>query len=239
LTSTVERTPPTPFTVSSLETWIERVRSNVKPARFEHVMRVAELAREIAIANGLDADRAYLAGVLHDLARDLPGDELLRLAPPESEMDTNHPLALHGRAARAILESEGMTDTDVLEAVEDHVTGPRGGNPIALAVYIADVSEPGRGVNHHIREMAFVNLENAYTEALFCKVTYLESQNKAVHPRTRAAFERLRQQHVLPDHPVCQETTSRAASVALEKRSTESNKTKMSGKKRGGIKETA
>jgi predicted HD superfamily hydrolase involved in NAD metabolism len=211
-------------------------------------MRVAELARDIALANGLDADRAHLAGVLHDLARDLPSEELLRLAPPESDMDANNPLALHGRAARAILESEGMTDTDVLEAIEDHVTGPRGGNPIALAVYIADVSEPGRGVNHHIREMAFVNLENAYTEALFCKVTYLESHNKPVHPRTLAAFERLRQQHVLPEHPVCEEIVSRATSVALENRTAgpeehvndpRKQRVGTSGKKRGGIREPA
>ena len=202
----------------TLEAWIERVRGNVKPARFEHILRVADLARDIALANGLDADQAHLAGILHDLARDLPADELLRLAPPESELDAGHPMALHGRAARAILESEGFEDTEVLEAVEDHVTGPRGGNRIALAVYVADVSEPGRGVNHHIRELAFTDLEGAYAEALFCKVTYLESRGKPVHPRTRAAFERLRQERSLPEQPACQDIASRAESVPLEKR---------------------
>jgi predicted HD superfamily hydrolase involved in NAD metabolism len=224
----------------TLEAWIGRVRDNVKPARFEHIMRVADLAREIAAANGLDADRAYLAGVLHDLARDLPPQELLRLAPPESELDADHPLALHGRAARAILESEGFDDLEVLEAVEDHVTGPRAQNPIALAVYVADVSEPGRGVNHHIREMALTNLENAYAEALFCKVSYLESHGKPVHPRTRAAFERLRQERVLPKQPACQEILSRAESVPLEQRTKVSGeqRTKLSGRKRGGLRES-
>jgi predicted HD superfamily hydrolase involved in NAD metabolism len=228
--------------------WIERVRGNVKPTRFEHIMRVADLAREIAAANGLDAGRAYLAGVLHDLARDLPSEELLRLAPPESELDADHPLALHGRAARAILESEGFDDLEVLEAVEDHVTGPRAQNPIALAVYVADVSEPGRGVNQHIREMAFTNLLSAYAEALFCKVTYLESHGKPVHPRTRAAFERLRRERTLPGQPACEEIASRAASVPLEQRTTVSGeqrtklsgeqRTKGPGKRRGGLRES-
>ena len=197
--------------MTSIEAWIERVRGNVKPARFEHIMRVAELAQAIAAANGLDAARAHLAGVLHDLARDLPPEELLRLAPPENEMDAGHPMALHGRAARAILESLGFEDGEVLEAVEDHVTGPRGGNRIALAVYVADVSEPGRGVNDHIRELAFTDLEGAYAEALFCKVTYLEANDKPVHPRTRAAFERLRQERSLPERPACDGLLSRAA----------------------------
>jgi HD superfamily phosphohydrolase YqeK len=64
-------------------------------------MRVAELARDIAIANGLDADCAYFAGVVHDIARDLPYTELHRLAPPENEIDAGHALAVHGRAGRS------------------------------------------------------------------------------------------------------------------------------------------
>ncbi len=200
------------------------MRANVKPKRFEHSLRVATLAREIALANDIDPDRTYLAGILHDLARDLSDEELLRLAPPESEMDSQHPLTVHGRAARAILEAEGFDDTDILMAVEDHVTGPRSGNRIAMAVYVADVSEPGRGVNHHIREQALVNLERAFNEAIACKVRYLERNNKPVHPRTRAAFERLVQEGHLLSDANCDQVTSRAQSTPLESRSDVQNR---------------
>ncbi|MFC6592127.1 HD domain-containing protein [Deinococcus lacus] len=61
--------------------WEQRVQLLVKPARFEHIRRVAQLARDLAGAHGLDQERAYQAGMLHDLARDLPAEELLRLAP--------------------------------------------------------------------------------------------------------------------------------------------------------------
>jgi predicted HD superfamily hydrolase involved in NAD metabolism len=177
--------------VDSVEFWAERVRPLVKAERFEHIQRVADLAREIALANGLDAKKAYLAGILHDVARDMSNEELLRLAPPESEQDVKHPLSLHGRAARTVLERWGVTDPDILDAVEEHTTGPRDGKPLSVCVYVADVSEPGRGVNDHIRELAFTNLERAYTEALFCKVRYLQFKGKSVHPRTMAAYERL------------------------------------------------
>ena len=56
-----------------------KVQSLVRPERMEHIRRVAELAREIARNNGLDTERAYLAGLLHDAARDLPEEELRRL----------------------------------------------------------------------------------------------------------------------------------------------------------------
>ncbi|WP_184136497.1 bis(5'-nucleosyl)-tetraphosphatase (symmetrical) YqeK [Deinococcus humi] len=164
----------------------------VRPRRFEHVVRVAELAAQIAAANGLDVARAYAAGILHDVARDLPDAELLRLAPPECEIDGLHPLALHGRAGRSLLERWGYADPVVLEAVEDHTTGPRGGNGVAQAVYIADVSEPGRGVNADIRELALQDLTAALERAIISKVSYLQGKGITVHPRT------LRSYHALP-----------------------------------------
>ena len=183
--------------------WAERVRPLVKQERFAHIERVACLARDIALANGLDADKAYLAGILHDVARDMGDAELLRLAPPESEVDVQHPLSLHGRAARAVLERWGVTDSDILDAVEEHTTGPRDGKPLSICVYVADVSEPGRGVNGHIRELAFSDLERAYREALCCKVQYLQSKGKTVHPRTMAAYDNLRRLELIPGRLEC------------------------------------
>lgn len=156
----------------------------VKPRRFQHILRVAYLSYFIAQANGLDAERAFTAGLLHDLARDLSASELLRLAPPECDLDAQHPLAVHGRAARVLLERWGFNDVQVLEAVEDHTTGPRAGNDLSKVVYIADVSEPGRGVNAGIRELAFDDLEAALHLAICSKVEYLQGRGIRVHPRT-------------------------------------------------------
>ena len=177
--------------LAELAGWEERVRLMVRPRRFEHVLRVAELACQIARANGLDEARAYAAGLLHDIARDLPDAELLRLAPPECAIDAAHPLALHGRAARTLLERWGYRDSVVLEAVENHTTGPRGGNPVAACVYVADVSEPGRGVNEDIRELALRDLNAALNRAIVSKVTYLQGRGIQVHPRTLLAYHAL------------------------------------------------
>ena len=177
--------------LAELAGWEERVRLMVRPRRFEHVLRVAELACQIARANGLDEARAYAAGLLHDIARDLPDAELLRLAPPECAIDAAHPLALHGRAARTLLERWGYRDSVVLEAVENHTTGPRGGNPVAACVYVADVSEPGRGVNEDILELALRDLNAALNRAIVSKVTYLQGRGIQVHPRTLLAYHAL------------------------------------------------
>ncbi len=174
----------------TLETLKAKVQALTRPERFAHILRVAELAQAIAEANGLDAQRAYLAALLHDAARDLPEDELVRLAPPENDVERSHPLAVHGRAARRLAEEWGVTDAEVLDAIEGHVYGVTPSNRIGMAVYIADVSEPARGVNAEIREMALAGrLEEAYRQAIVSKVTYLREKGVPVHPRTLLAYD--------------------------------------------------
>ncbi|GIW25512.1 bis(5'-nucleosyl)-tetraphosphatase (symmetrical) YqeK [Meiothermus sp.] len=173
----------------------EKVRRQVRPERYEHILRVAELAAEIAKANGLDVGKTYLAAILHDAARDLSAEQLEALAPPLIELERQHPLALHGRAGRRLAQEWGIDDEEMLEAIEGHVYGVAPDHKIGMALYVADVSEPGRGVNHDIREMALAGrLEEAYQKAVICKVKYLQSKGIEPHPRTLAAYRAILQQ---------------------------------------------
>ncbi|MCX7600921.1 MAG: bis(5'-nucleosyl)-tetraphosphatase (symmetrical) YqeK [Meiothermus sp.] len=173
----------------------EKVRQQVRPERFAHILRVAELAAQIARANRLDVEKTYLAAILHDAARDLSDQELMELAPPVIALELSHPLSLHGRAGRKLAEQWGIEDEEVLEAIEGHVYGVRPDHPIGMALYVADVSEPGRGVNHDIRELALAGrLLEAYQKAVICKVRYLESKGIEPHPRTLAAYRAVLEQ---------------------------------------------
>ncbi len=187
------------FAAQGLDPLVKQVRELVTPGRFEHIERVAELADAIAAANGFTgAERAKLvkAALLHDAARDLGDEELMRLAPPRIELERHHPLALHGRAARALAEGWGVTDAAVLDAVEGHVFGVSPFDLIGMALYVADVSEPGRGVNADIRELAMTDLAAAYRSAVCTKVEYLRECGKEIHPSTLATYRAI----VEPEH---------------------------------------
>ena len=186
--------PISPCSRSSVAPYCDRVRALVSPERWGHVTRVAILAETIARANRFRPDQiraTSLAGVLHDAARDLPAARLFELAPPENDTERRHPLALHGRASRALAASWGVTDGRVLAAVEGHVFGVPEGDRIGMAVYVADVSEPGRGVNDDIREMAMRHLDRAYRRAVRSKVDYLRARGKPVHPKTLEVHDSL------------------------------------------------
>ena len=181
-----------PCSRASIAPYCARVRQVVTAKRFEHILRVATLADTIARANAFsrgECRATALAAVLHDAARDLPDDELLRLAPPESQVERDHPLAVHGRAGRSLAAQWGVSDERVLEAIEGHVFGVPVDNRIGMAVYVADVSEPGRGVNDDIRQLAMKSLFRAYQRAVDSKVRYLSARGKIVHPRTLEVYE--------------------------------------------------
>lgn len=174
--------------------YCRRVRELVTRERFEHIQRVTYVAETIARANRFDpgeVDATCLAALLHDAARDLAPDELFGWTPPQNAVEEQHPLSLHGRAARVMVESWGVHDPRVLDAVEGHVFGVAPGNRVGVAVYIADVCEPGRGVNDDIRTLAMMDLAAAYQRAVASKVEYLRSRGKAVHPATLRVYEQL------------------------------------------------
>lgn len=167
------------------------VRAAVTEERFGHILRVAQTALAIGKSNGFseeELEEVALAAVLHDAARDMRDEQLKRLAPPECELEAEHPIVLHGRAARTLAERWGVTDAVVLEAVEGHVFGVPDGHMVGMSVYVADVCEPGRGVNDDLRELAMLDLGAAYRQAVASKVEYLRRTGKPVHHATLAAY---------------------------------------------------
>lgn len=175
-----------------VQRFVPRVQALVTEGRFEHIVRVTHLALQLAEANGFTQEELHqvaLAALLHDAARDLEGAELMQLAPPQLELERRHSLALHGRAGRALAESWGVTDPVVLAAVEGHVFGVPPTHRVGMAVYVADVSEEGRGVNERIRQLARSDLAAAYRLAVIAKVAYLQRCGKEIHPHTLRTYE--------------------------------------------------
>ena len=55
----------------------EKLQSRLKPSRFQHSLGVSETAVTLAKRFGVDEEKARIAGLLHDCARQYPNDELI------------------------------------------------------------------------------------------------------------------------------------------------------------------
>jgi len=125
------------------------VEASLGRPRLAHSREVARLASELCDRFHADEDKGYIAGISHDLARELDTAEILLLAErdglPVREWERANPILLHGRAAAAILNKHtGYADEETLQAIRDHVTGRGGMGPISRIVFAADFLEPTR-----------------------------------------------------------------------------------------------
>jgi predicted HD superfamily hydrolase involved in NAD metabolism len=124
-------------------------RQKLTKDRLLHSISTADCSLKIARAYGVDPDRAYLAGVLHDIARELSTEQLLRRAKEEGiilrKEERARPFLLHGKVAALIAQEEmGIKDMGVLDAISFHVTGRRNWTRLEQVLYLADKIEPTR-----------------------------------------------------------------------------------------------
>ena len=78
----------------SREELLEKVRAVMSPKRFNHVLGVERAAIALAEKYGYDTEKAGLAGLLHDYAKELPNQEFLELTVfPYSAAATRRPPA--------------------------------------------------------------------------------------------------------------------------------------------------
>ncbi|MDQ6736258.1 MAG: hypothetical protein M3Z30_00990 [Gemmatimonadota bacterium] len=115
----------------------------VSDKRAEHIQRVTALLNAWAAAMRLppaEARSFVEAGVLHDALRDAPEKELRRITG-----DDRSPAGLlHGPAAAIMMEADGETRSDLLDAVRYHTVGNENWGILGRALFMADFLEPGR-----------------------------------------------------------------------------------------------
>ena len=165
--------------------------------RYEHVLRVARLAGRLAVAHGIDATRARVAGLLHDLARLYSPERLLRECRerglPVAPFEHRNPIVLHARlGAELARERFGVDDPAVLSAIRKHTVAAGVMSPLDAVVYLADGLEPGRSFPERasLAALAFRDLDDAMRAVLRSSIVYLHSRGLAIAPETLDAARR-------------------------------------------------
>lgn len=136
----------------------EELELRLSPKRRAHSRGVASFSAELCSRNGLDPRSGRLAGLAHDLCKELPIHEQNELfqafLADRDDIELwiaeagGHVIAdeiLHGPAAAHILRKEfSVEDKAVLDAVAFHTIGSPRMDTLSILVYCADKIEPGR-----------------------------------------------------------------------------------------------
>ena len=120
-------------------------KSTLKPHRWQHVLRVADLCRQFAEGNGYDRQKAWCAGMLHDIAKNMDREtqeSIMKVYCPE-HMNYNWQV-WHQYVGAVLLENKlKMRDGEIIKAVRHHCLGDDQ-SVLSMIVYCADKLDPGR-----------------------------------------------------------------------------------------------
>lgn len=167
----------------------------VSGERLQHVMGVYETALELAARFGADQQAAALAALLHDIAKEWDGPDLLRAAREFGILvdivEEHQPGLLHGPVGAELARREfGVTDDGVLQAIRLHTTGDRGMTTLDQVIFLADLIEPGRTFSgvEDLRQLAASDLPGAVLAALRLNLEYMMRRGWLIHARSVAAY---------------------------------------------------
>ena len=157
--------------------------------RYIHSLGVAESAKELAAIYGYDEDKAYKAGLLHDIMKNATKEYQLQIMEKGgiilSQAEKNNPKLWHAMAGECYLRDEmGITDEELLGAIRYHTTGKAGMNLLEKIVYIADYISKERNypdVDVMRRLSKEVSLEEASLYALRFSIRKFESIGGIIH----------------------------------------------------------
>ena len=140
--------------------------------RYTHSLNVADAALKLAEKYGADIEKAYLAGLVHDICKEVPTDEQLAMAQKcrqgIDETEQKIPALYHAAAGSWYGENVlHIHDEDILNAVRYHTTGRAGMSRLEECVYLADLISEDRTYKDvgRMRRLAFEDINGAMLEA--------------------------------------------------------------------------
>lgn len=148
------------------------LKENLSKKRYNHSVNVANAAVDLARRYGGNTDKAYTAGLLHDIAKEMPVEkqlELIELSELDvSDIEKNALPLYHGIAgAQLVQELFGIKDTDVILAIRYHTVGCKDMPLLSRIIYLADLISEDRDYKDvkKMRKYAEQSLDKAMFEA--------------------------------------------------------------------------
>jgi nicotinate-nucleotide adenylyltransferase len=169
--------------------YIEKIRSYDNNERFNHCKQVAHLAQLICHKNKLSTEisnKAYIAGLLHDIGKNYNLEELQLIMKTSFPEYLDIPsFAYHQFAGSEIAQKQfGINDEEILDAIKFHATGKKFMSLLGKIIYCADKIEPTRGFDSTILiNECLKNAENGFLKVLEANRDYLISEDKNIYNR--------------------------------------------------------
>ncbi len=180
---------------------IEQIRNCMKKqlseSRYLHSFGVEEVACDLAVIYGYDMEKARIAGLLHDCAKNLTDKELIqeceRQGLPITEIEQICAFLLHAKVgALHAREKYGVEDDEIQSSITYHTTGRPSMTLLEKIIFTADYIEPYRRPLpriDEIRRAAYTDLDQAVLMILENTLNYLDTSGADIDTLTVDTYQ--------------------------------------------------
>lgn len=169
---------------------IDEIKQKLSKKRFDHVLRVEEVALKLARKYEADIEKVSIAALLHDIAKEENDEEMRDLIISEN-LNLNllqyGSEVWHGPVGAIIAKREFYIKNEViLDSISQHTVGARDMTLTAQIVFVADYIEEGRTFPKvaKARKLAEESLEKAVKYKLKETIRYLLGIEEKIYPET-------------------------------------------------------
>lgn len=170
----------------------KKLKENLTKHRMTHTNGVAYTAASLGMRYEMDIEKCYIAGLLHDCAKYVPEEEMVKLCKKHnievSPFEEQATYLLHAKVGAILAKKDyGIDDSDILNAITYHTTGRSAMSQLEKVIFVADYIEPNRKELPNlakIRALAFTDIDKAIYMIARDTVDYLISSNRPIDETT-------------------------------------------------------
>lgn len=172
-----------------LDEYKKLIKTKMSDYRFTHSVNVSKEAKKLAKLYGADERKAEVAGILHDITKEIPKEEQLQIITDSGiildDVQKKAPKLWHGISGSVyVREKLNIDDEDILNAIRYHTTGRAGMSLLEKIIFVADFTSAERtykGVST-MRKKSRKSLESAMLYGFKFTFSDLSKRELAIHP---------------------------------------------------------
>lgn len=170
----------------------EDLKNSLSEKRYTHSLGVMNKAVELAKKYGVNENDAKIAGLLHDIAKEMTVEESLNYIEKNNiqidEIERKNSPILHGKIGADIVKKKYNLPQNIQNAIIYHTTTNVKMDMLAKIIYVADKIEDGRTSKEYDieyeRYLADKDIDLAILHIINENIKSLISKNKLIHPNS-------------------------------------------------------
>ena len=143
-------------TIDYIQKWLEE---NLSTKRYSHSLGAAQMAQDLAKLFNQDEQKAYLAGLIHDCAKNFEDSVLLDIINNEiktgfEQSELKNPKTYHAIVGAYLIQKEfEIDDPEIISAVRNHTIGKTNMSIFDKIIFLADKIEPNTRDKSYIKRI--------------------------------------------------------------------------------------